>query len=105
MLSRGHHRGLFIVSKHTSFPEVRLHQCPSEKTGHAEPGRGRSVTSHVPTHTQTAAKARDFARAAPLSIGETDSPLERSGFEISVLRSLATANSMGAFVSAVSGGP
>ena len=30
------------------------------------------------------AKARDFSRAAPLSTGETDSPLEESGFELVV---------------------
>jgi hypothetical protein len=33
-----------------------------------------------------AAKARDFSRAAPLSTGETDSPLEGNGFERSVPR-------------------
>jgi hypothetical protein len=63
---------------------VGLHQCPPEKTGHAEPGRGGSVPPHVPTHTQTAAKARHFARAAPLSTGDTDSPLEEAGFELLV---------------------
>jgi len=34
--------------------------------------------------TQSAAKARDFSRGAPLSTGETDSPLEGTGFEPSV---------------------
>src|SRR6516162_6735884 len=34
---------------------------------------------------------------------ETDCPLEGNGFEISVPRCLATANSVGAFISAVSG--
>jgi hypothetical protein len=65
-------------------PRVGLHQCPSEKIRPRERACGQPILSHVPTHAQSAAKARDFSRAARLSTGETDSPLEGTGFEPSV---------------------
>jgi hypothetical protein len=43
-----------------------------------------AILSHVPNHGEGAAKARDFSRAAPLSTGETDWPLEQAGFELLV---------------------
>src|SRR6516162_10650367 len=45
-------------------------------------------------------KARDISRSASLRTRATDSPLEGNGFEISVPRCLATANSVGTFISA-----
>ena len=62
-------------------PRVGLHQCPSEKIRPREPACGRPILSHVSTTAQSPAKARDFSRAASLSTGETDSPLEEPGFE------------------------
>jgi len=61
-----------------------LHQRRSEKIRPRERACGQPILSHVPTHAQSAAKARDFSCAARLSTGETDSPLEEHGFEPSV---------------------
>src|SRR3974390_975275 len=65
-------------------PRVGLHQRPSEKSRPRGPACGQPILSHVSTHAQSAAKAQDFARASPLSTGETDSPLEGTGFELLV---------------------
>ena len=62
-----------------------------EKGQRAPVCRGR-VPSHVPSHTQTAAKLRGFSPTAPVFTTETDSPLERTGFEPSVPGKLPTAD-------------
>jgi hypothetical protein len=63
---------------------VGLHQCPSERKGEGVPVRRLHVPSHVPGHTQTAAKVRGFSPTAAGCIAEIDSPLEGGGFEPSV---------------------
>ena len=61
-----------------------MHQCRSEKNGQGAPVRGLHVPSHVPSHTQTAAKVRGFSPIASGFTAETDWLLEQSGFEPSV---------------------
>ena len=48
------------------------------------PARARRVPSLVPVHTQRAAKPRAFLPTAVEFTAERDSPLEGSGFELSV---------------------
>jgi len=48
------------------------------------PARARLVPSLVPVHTQRAAKPRAFPPTAVEFTAERDSPLEESGFELSV---------------------
>jgi hypothetical protein len=58
---------------------------PVREKGQGAPVRGGRVPSHVPSHTQTAAKLRGFSPTAPVfTTTETDSPLEEAGFEPSV---------------------
>ena len=77
-------RPCVVLQKVRTLREVGLHQCLSERKGKGVPVRRLHVLSHVPSDPQTAAKVRDFSRAAPLCTGETDSPLEEDGFEPSV---------------------
>jgi hypothetical protein len=44
--------------------------------------RSRYVPSHVPSHTQTAAKVRGFSPTAAGFTAETDWLLEEAGFEL-----------------------
>src|ERR1700730_14802329 len=69
-----------------SFREVGLHQCPSERKGEGGPVRRLHVTSHVPSHPQTAAKVRGFSLTASTFTAETDWLLEGDGFELPVPR-------------------
>ena len=55
-----------------------LHQCRSEKNSQGAPVRALHVPSHVPSHTQTAAKLRGFSQTAQRFTAETDSPLEEA---------------------------
>jgi hypothetical protein len=55
---------------------VGLHQCRSEKNAQGEPIRSLHVSSHVPSHAQTAAKVRGFSPTAPGFTAETDSAQE-----------------------------
>jgi hypothetical protein len=57
---------------------------PVREKGEGVPVRRLHVPSHVPGHTQTAAKVRGFSPTAPGCTAEIDSPLEQSGFELSV---------------------
>jgi hypothetical protein len=49
---------------------------PVREKGQGAPVRRGRVPSHVPSHTQTAAKLRGFSPPAPEFTAETDSPLE-----------------------------
>ena len=71
-------------AKSQNFREVGLHQCPSERKGEGVPVRSLRVPSHVPSHPQTAAKARGFSPIASGFTAETDWLLEQAGFETSV---------------------
>jgi hypothetical protein len=64
--------------------EVGLHQGPSGRKGEGVPVRSLHVPSHVPSHPQTAAKARGFSFTASGFTAETDWLLEESGFELAV---------------------
>jgi hypothetical protein len=57
---------------------------PVREKGEGVPVRRLHVPSHVPGHTQTAAKVRGFSPTAPGCTAEIDSPLEESGFELTV---------------------
>jgi hypothetical protein len=57
---------------------------PVREKGEGVPVRRLHVPSHVPGHTQTAAKVRGFSPTAPGCTAEIDSPLEEDGFEPSV---------------------
>src|SRR5438874_498165 len=70
-----------IICKRQNFPEVGLHQCPSERKGEGGPVRSLHVPSHVPSQPQNAAKVRGFSLSAPRFTAETDWLLEESGFE------------------------
>jgi hypothetical protein len=59
---------------------------PVREKGERVPVRRLHVPSHVPGHTQTAAKVRGFSPTAPGCTAEIDSPLEGKGFEPSVPR-------------------
>jgi hypothetical protein len=56
------------------------------------------VPSHVPSHPQTGTKVRGFSLAAPGFTAETDCLLEGNGFELSVPRCLATADSVAVLI-------
>src|SRR5205814_6777741 len=71
-----------IICKRQKFPEVGLHQCPSERKGEGGPVRSLHVPSHVPSHPQNAAKVRGFSLSAPRFTAETDCLLEGTGFEL-----------------------
>jgi len=75
---------LRVVANGLSFPEVGLHQCPSEKKGEGVPVRSLHVPSHVPSHPQTAAKVRGFSPTTSRFTAETDWLLEERRFEPSV---------------------
>ena len=55
---------------------------PVREKGEGVPVRRLHVPSHVPGHTQTAAKVRGFSPTAPRCTAEIDSPLEQVGFEL-----------------------
>jgi len=57
---------------------------PVREKGQGAPVRHGRVTSHVPSHSQTAAKLRGFWQTAQGFTAETDWPLEGDGFEPSV---------------------
>jgi hypothetical protein len=57
---------------------------PVREKGQGAPVRAGRVPSHVPSHSQTAAKLRGFSPTAPVFTTETDSLLEGNGFEPSV---------------------
>jgi hypothetical protein len=57
---------------------------PAREKGEGVPVRCLPVPSHVPGHTQTAAKVRGFSPTALGSTAEIDSPLEQAGFELEV---------------------
>ena len=78
------HRGRASFANGRNFPEVGLHQCPSERKGEGAPVRSLRVPSHVPSHPQTAAKVRGFSPIGSGFTAETDWLLEESGFEPSV---------------------
>ena len=78
------HRGRASFANGQNFREVRLHQCPSERKGQGVPVRSLRVPSHVPSHSQTAAKVRGFSPIASGFTAETDWLLEEAGFELSV---------------------
>src|SRR5438874_12753372 len=78
------HRGRASFANSQNFREVGLHQCPSERTGEGVPVRSLRVPSHVPSHPQTAAKARGFSPMASGFTAETDWLLEQRGFELVV---------------------
>jgi hypothetical protein len=67
---------------------------PVREKGEGVPVRRLHVPSHVPGHTQTAAKVRGFSPTAPGCTAEIDSPLEGSGFELSVPLGRATASNL-----------
>jgi hypothetical protein len=72
---------------------------PVREKGEGVPVRRLHVPSHVPGHTQTAAKVRGFSPTAPGCTAEIDSPLEGTGFEPSVplQGSTATLSRFGTF--------
>src|SRR5204862_2127821 len=76
-----------IICKRQNFPEVGLHQCPSERKGERGPVRSLHVPSHVPSPPQNAAKVRGFSRTASAFTSETDCLLEEARFEPLVPRS------------------
>ena len=80
------HRGRASFAHGQNFREVGLHQCPSERTGEGAPVRRLRVPSHVPSHSQTAAKVRGFSPIASGFTAETDWLLEQRGFELLVPR-------------------
>jgi hypothetical protein len=78
------HRGRASFANGQNFREVGLHQCPPERKGEGVPVHSLHVPSHVPSHPQTAAKARDFSLTASGFTAETDWLLEQAGFELPV---------------------
>ena len=54
---------------------------PVREKGEGVPVRRLHVPSHVPGHTQTAAKVRGFSPTASGFAAETDCLLEETGFE------------------------
>ena len=64
---------------------------PVREKGEGVPVRRLHVPSHVPGHTQTAAKVRGFSLTAWEFTAETDWLLEEAGFELVVPLSKRTA--------------
>jgi hypothetical protein len=76
------HRGRASLPNGQSFPEVGLHQCPSERKVDGLLVRSLHLPSHVPSDPQTAAKVRGLSPTASGFTAETDWPLEGAGFEL-----------------------
>ena len=67
--ARGPHRGRRVVATGLSFPELGLHQCPSEKKGQTESGHSQLVPFSRPepgTDGATAATLAASVRGTPL---------------------------------------
>src|SRR5439155_15642631 len=77
----GCHRGSRVIANGVSFPEVGLHQCPTEKNSQGVTARGQRVPSHVPNRHADRRGCRAFGLQPRQFTTETDSPLEESGFE------------------------
>ena len=75
---------LRVVANGLSFPRWDCINALQRKMAKAAPVRGLLVPSHVPSHTQTAAKVRGFSPIASGFTAETDWLLEEAGFEPSV---------------------